>query len=158
MTVRMLDAGVTFVAPNESRERGYPALEGEGRALESNGRLVLRGKVFRLTAWWLKVGAPILLLLTGVLFLVLEDVGLWIGLASVLALVAADFAQQRLGREYEMTIPRGCAYRVTILGGRASFVVHLDTFVVGGGARPPIVEMAIDGRHAAAIEELLRAS
>lgn len=155
-----LDIPVRFTVPKESEERGFPRLEGEGRATEEHGRLVLRGKVFRLTAWWLKVLAPIALLATGALYVALqgvdlEHVGLYLGLGLTLALVVADFVQQRAGRDYALEVPRPCAYRLEIVGARCVLLLHLDEFVVGGGRRPPAVQMELEAAAAPRIERLL---
>ena len=146
---------VMFRAPDSSRDRGFPRMEGPGLMRVEDGRIVLEGKVYRLTAWWLKVFAPLLLLATAGLFLVLRDAGLWIGLGSVLALVAADVAQQHLGRAYRLAIPRGCGFQLDVVGERAALTIQLDQYVVGGGARPPIVQLDFEARHARAIRLLL---
>jgi hypothetical protein len=152
-----LDVEVVFTVPAESRARGFPALEGPGRARGGGGRLVLQGKVFRLTAWWLKVFAPLGLLAAGTLFLAFGDVGLWLGLGGTLALAGADFWQQRAGREYELEIPRPCAATLEIAAGRCVATIQLDQFLIGGGHRPPVVRMELDAAHAVEIERLLRA-
>lgn len=151
-----LDIEVDFHAPALSLERNLPAMSGPGRARSADGRLVLEGRVFRLTAWWLMVFAPLLFLATAGLFVALRNVGLVIGLGSVVGLVIADFVQRRTGRAYRLVVPRGCGYRSVTVAGRTTLTIQLDTFVVGGGRRPPIVEVELDPAHAAKVQALLR--
>jgi hypothetical protein len=142
------EAKVTFVEPTESNKRSLPSLRGKGVVSIDDGKVVLRGKVYRLTAWWLRVGAPLLLFLTVPLFFALKDFGLWLGLSSVIGLVVADFVQRRRGRAYSLRVPAKC--EVTHFRNAETTHVRLvlDRFVVNGGSRPPIVEFDIQTRTA----------
>jgi hypothetical protein len=153
--MKPLDAEVSFIAPEESVKRDFPRMEGPGRALEIDAMLVLRGRVFGLSFWWLKIAALLLLLFCGALHVAFPDGGIIVGLGALLALVAADFWQQRVGRDYELRILRGCRYRLTQVGERASVWIQLDEWVVGGGKRPPLVELTVAPEHLPRIERLL---
>ncbi len=146
---------IRFVVPKESERRGFARFEGDGEAIDLDGVLVLRGKVFRLTAWWLKLGAPLLFLVTAGLFAAFRDPGLYIGLGAIGLLVAADFYQQYAGRAYELTVPSGVSRSVVPGNERWHVALQLDAFVVGDGRRPPLIEFEIDAARVASIQRLL---
>jgi hypothetical protein len=151
------EAVVIFAEPVGNR--GLPSLRGEGRIVVEKGVLVLRGHVYHLTAWWLWVGAPLLLLGSAGLHIAMPKVGIWIGLSLVVGLVVADFVQRRRGRSYSLRVPK-CGARIV----QGADVVHvrleLDRHVVGGGSRPPVVEFKLEAREAdrLALVELLQGS
>ncbi len=134
-----MDVPVEFTHPPGKPDWGFPMLKGPGRVTAEQGRLVLEGRVFGLTSLWLKIGAPLGFLAIVPLLLIFEMAGVWIGLAGVMGLVGYDIWQRKTGRPYRMKIPKGCGYRIETAGERAFVMLQLDGFVVGDGARPPVV-------------------
>jgi hypothetical protein len=123
-------------------------MEGRGTVAVEDGRLVVRGRVYKLTAWWFKVGAPIMLLLMGYVSIAIRHGGVWIGMSLPLALVAAEVYQRHKGRAYTLRIPKKCGYRIDTVDDATHVVIQLDTFVVGGGSRPPSLRFRLETRDA----------
>ncbi len=150
-TVLPFEAPVLLMGP-EGGARSLPYMEGQGSVGVDDGRVFVRGRVYKLTAWWLKVGAPLLILLTGYLAIAIRHGGVWLGLGLVLALVGADVYQRHAGRSYSLRIPKKCGYHIDTFEDATHVEIQLDRFVVGGGSRPPVVRFRMETGDAKRLE------
>lgn len=148
------DVEVVFVAPAESKARSFPRLEGPGRARFSGGRFVLEGKVFELSLPGLTLVGIAWILVGGLISMGFGNAGVVVLLVGGAAIYLVDLVQRLRGRDFQLVVPSRCAHRIGTRDGKPTVEMQLDQFLIGGGRRPPLVEMTVP---LAAVPQLRRA-
>ncbi len=158
-----------LTAPAQSTEKGLPVMTGPGSASVRDGRLVIVGQVFGLSAWWMNGLVMALAFAALVPLMLLSDElfrepmpGVGVGLGGILLAVAADWWQQRQGRTYELVVPNPVAHRITVshpdtpdATKRVHVLLYIDEWIVGDARRPPMVEFTCDGAHLRELQQVL---